>query len=71
MSDMIHDILKILDTTDLQELDKQRITNDLLRLFNVVGRSELLLAFFEHIQRECNIEEDITFSEVFESFKSE
>lgn len=32
---MIHEILKILDTTDLQELDKQRITTDLLRLFNV------------------------------------
>jgi hypothetical protein len=34
---MIHDILKILDTTDLPELEKQRITTDLLRLFNVVG----------------------------------
>jgi hypothetical protein len=37
---MIHKILKILDTTDLQELEKQRITTDLLRLFNIVGRSE-------------------------------
>ena len=34
---MIHDILKILDTTELQELEKQRITTDLLRLFNVVA----------------------------------
>ena len=40
---MIHEILKILDTTDLQELEKQRITTDLLRLFNVVGRSEQLV----------------------------
>ena len=39
---MIHEILKILDTTDLQELEKQRITTDLLRLFNVVGQSEQL-----------------------------
>lgn len=37
---MIHEILKILDTTDLQEIEKQRITTDLLRLFNVVGQSE-------------------------------
>ena len=44
---MIHEILKILDTTDLQELEKQRITTDLLRLFNVVGRSELLAAFLD------------------------
>ena len=41
---MIHEILKILDTTELQELEKQRITTDLLRLFNVVGQSEQLLA---------------------------
>ena len=41
---MIHDILKILDTTELQELEKQRITTDLLRLFNAVERSEQLLA---------------------------
>ena len=40
---MIHEILKILDTTDLQELEKQRITTDLLRLFNVVGQSEQLV----------------------------
>ncbi len=40
---MIHEILKILDTTDLQEIEKQRITTDLLRLFNVVGRSEQLI----------------------------
>ena len=43
---MIHEILKILDTTELQELEKQRITTDLLRLFNVVGRSELLRDYF-------------------------
>lgn len=30
---MIHEILEILDTTDLQELEKQRITTNLLRLF--------------------------------------
>lgn len=47
---MIHEILKILDTTELQELEKQRITTDLLRLFNVVGRSELLLAFAKQLQ---------------------
>lgn len=39
---MIHEILKILDTTDLEELEKQRMTTCLLRLFNVVGRRELL-----------------------------
>lgn len=39
---MIHEILKILDTTELHELEKQRITTDLLRLFNVVRRSEQL-----------------------------
>lgn len=43
---MIHEILKILDTTELQELEKQRITTDLLRLFNAVGRSELLRGYF-------------------------
>lgn len=42
---MIHEILKILDTTDLQEIEKQRITTDLLWLCNVVGRSEQLKAF--------------------------
>lgn len=47
---MIHDILKILDTTELQELEKQRITTDLLRLFNVVGRSEQLKAFADWLQ---------------------
>lgn len=47
---MIHKILKILDTTDLQELEKQRITTDLLRLFNVVGQSEQLKAFLLFIQ---------------------
>jgi hypothetical protein len=44
---MIHEILKILDTTDLQELEKQRITTDLLRLFSVVRRSELLRDYFD------------------------
>lgn len=39
---MIHEILKILDTTELHELEKQRITTDLLRLFNVVGQNEQL-----------------------------
>jgi hypothetical protein len=42
---MIHDILKILDTTDLPELEKQRITTDLLRLLKVMGPRELLLDF--------------------------
>ena len=45
---MIHEILKILDTTYLPELEKQRITTDLLRLFNVVGQSEQLKAFAQH-----------------------
>jgi len=53
---MIHEILKILDTTDLQELDKQRITTDLLRLFNVVGRSEQLTAFTEWLKDNHSIE---------------
>jgi hypothetical protein len=42
---MIHEILKILDTTDIPELEKQRITTDLLSLF-IVGRSELLRDYF-------------------------
>ena len=46
---MIHDILKILDTTELQELEKQRITTDLLRLFNSVGQSEQLKAFAQFL----------------------
>ena len=46
---MIHEILKILDTTGLQELEKQRIATDLLRLFNVVGRSEQLVAFLKWV----------------------
>jgi len=44
---MIHEILKILDTTDLQELEKQRITTNLLRLFNVTGRKELWRDYFD------------------------
>lgn len=54
---MIHEILKILDTTDLQELEKQRITTDLLRLFNVSGRSELLVNFIQWLQTEYEVEE--------------
>jgi hypothetical protein len=50
---MIHEILKILDTTNLPELEKQRITTDLLRLFNVVGRSEQLKAFLLFIQEQA------------------
>jgi hypothetical protein len=34
---MIHKILKVLDTTKLDELEKQRITDELLRLFSVVA----------------------------------
>jgi hypothetical protein len=41
-----------------------------LRIHNVVSQSEQLLAFFEHIQREYNIEADITFGEALQSFKS-
>jgi len=32
---MIHKILKVLDTTTLPKLEKQRITDELLRLFDV------------------------------------
>ena len=46
---MTHEILKILDTTELQELEKQRITTDLLRLFNIAERSEHLLAVAEYV----------------------
>ena len=53
---MIHEILKILDTTDLQELEKQRVTTDLLRLFNVVGRSEQLAAWAEWLKDYYGIE---------------
>lgn len=38
---MIHEILKILDTTNLQELEKQRITTDLLRLFKSLNINNL------------------------------
>ena len=53
---MIHDILKILDTTELQELEKQRITTDLLRLFNVVGQSELLAVLVEWLRDNYSID---------------
>ena len=52
---MIHEILKILDTTDLQELDKQRVTTDLLRLFNVVVRSEQLAVLVEWLKDNYSI----------------
>ena len=51
---MIHEILKILDTTELQELEKQRITTDLLRLFNVVERSEQYFCCKDQIEQRCN-----------------
>ena len=47
---MIHDILKILDTTDLQELDKQRIATDLLRLFSVKEQNEQLCFCGERLE---------------------
>jgi hypothetical protein len=53
---MIHEILKILDTTDLQELDKQRITTDLLRLFNGVVRSEQLAVLVEWLRDNYSID---------------
>jgi hypothetical protein len=65
---MIHEILKILDTSDLQELEKQRITNDLLRLFNVVGRSELLLDFIQW--RKQVAVDDLTEKEIVEFYLS-
>jgi hypothetical protein len=43
--------------------------NQVLRQSPVVGRSEQLLSFFEHIQREYKIEADVTFSEALKSFK--
>ena len=59
----------------LEELRTGQITTNIameqiLLLFSVVGQSEQLLAFFEHIQREYNIEADITFGEALQSFKS-
>lgn len=53
---MIHEIFKILDTTDLQELEKQRITTDLLRLFNVVVRSEQLAVLAEWLRDNYSID---------------
>lgn len=50
--------------------DIVRATKQALRTHNVVGRSELLLAFFNHIQRQYNIEADITFGEALQSFES-
>ena len=46
---MIHDILKILDKTELHELEKQRITTDLLRVFNIAGQIEQLKAFAQFL----------------------
>ena len=66
---MIHEILKILDTTELQELEKQGITTDLLRLFNVVGRSELLKAFAEYLD-EMHGSEDFAVNEIDNFIKS-
>lgn len=53
---MIHDILKILDTTNLAELEKQRITTDLLRLFNVGVRSEQLAVLVEWLRDNYSID---------------
>jgi hypothetical protein len=53
---MIHEILKILDTADLQELEKQRITTDLLRLFNGVVRSEQLAVLVEWLRDNYSID---------------
>ena len=64
---MTHEILKILDTTDLQELEKQRITTDLLRLFNVVGRSEQLRAFCEWTRENLD-QKDIVTQEAVDSY---
>ena len=44
---MKEQILKILDTVELPELEKQRLTDALLILFNVSHRRELLLAYEE------------------------
>jgi hypothetical protein len=62
--------LEILDLVREKVLSPDEALPHILRLFSVVGRSEQLLAFFEHIQREYNIEADITFGEALQSFKS-
>lgn len=67
---MIHEILKILDTTNLQELDKQRITTDLLRLFNVVGRRELLKAFLDWQQNKYPMSYDTDIDEQLNDFEA-
>ena len=41
-----------------------------LRLSSVSEQFEQFFAFFEHIQREYNIKQDITFGEAFNSFKN-
>lgn len=61
---MIHEILKILDTTDLQELEKQRITTVLLRLFNVVGQRELLCDFVDFYNNRKLSHERIFYDEI-------
>jgi hypothetical protein len=67
---MIHDILKILDTTDLPELEKQRITTDLLRLLKVMGPIELLLDFLAWMPENYDWEEDdVTIDKYIKSSK--
>lgn len=53
---MIHDILKILDTTDLQELEKQRITTDLCVYLMCVVRSEQLAILVEWLRDNYSID---------------
>ena len=68
---MIHEILKILDTTDLPELDKQRITTDLLRLFSVVGQSEQLLALAQYMCQHQNNLDGKTAKDYLQDFLSQ
>mgnify|MGYP001454576809 CR=1 FL=1 len=51
------------------EIADRLLNFNLLRLHFVVGQSEQLLAFFQHIQREYNIEADVTFGEALKSFE--
>lgn len=74
---MIHEILKILDTTELQELEKQRVTTDLLRLSETIGNRENLKSFANWrdeneswINNNCPYNDSVV-SEYFKSLNSD
>jgi len=67
---MKEEIYKICTQLNDGQIAVSQAQEQLLNLFSVVGQSKLLLSFFNHIQREYNIEADITFGEALQSFKS-